>query len=168
MKGFHSRPTTDFGKEGLFNILEHSIELNHIKVLDLFAGTGSVSFEFISRGARLMHSVDSNFKAIRFIKNTSSSLGIEAKSHQITKSEAQKFLEKTNDQYDVIFADPPFDYEEYKRIILSIKEHHRIKSNGLIIIEHAKTVDISHIDGYQKSHTFGHVCFSFFNFEHHE
>ena len=168
MRGFQSRPTTDFGKEGLFNILEHSIELNHIKVLDLFAGTGNVSFEFISRGARLMHSVDSNFKAIRFIKNTSSSLGIEAKCHQITKSEAKKFLEKTNDQYDIIFADPPFDYKDYETIILSIREHNRLVSNGLIIIEHAKTVNIDYIQGYQKSHTFGHVCFSFFNFEHHE
>ena len=92
MKGFHSRPTTDFGKEGLFNILEHSIELNDIKVLDLFAGTGNISFEFISRGAFQVHSVDSNFKAFRFIKNTSSALGIEKQCHNITKSEAQKIL----------------------------------------------------------------------------
>jgi 16S rRNA (guanine(966)-N(2))-methyltransferase RsmD len=168
MKGFHSRPTTDFGKEGLFNILEHSIELNQINVLDLFAGTGNVSFEFISRGALLVHSVDSNFKAFRFIKNTSSSLGIEKQCHYITKSDSKKFLEKIEGQYDIIFADPPFDYEDYKTIILSIKEHQRLKSNGLIIIEHAKNVNISHIDGYQKTHTFGHVRFSFFNFEHDE
>ena len=168
MRGFHSRPTTDFGKEGLFNVLEHSIDLNDIKVLDLFAGTGNVSFEFISRGALLIHSVDSNFKAIRFIKDTSSSLGIKNQYHKITKSEAQKFLEKTEEQYDVIFADPPFDYEDYETIILSIKQHNRLKSNGIIIIEHAKSIDIDYIHGYQKSHTFGHVCFSFFNFDYHE
>jgi 16S rRNA (guanine(966)-N(2))-methyltransferase RsmD len=168
MKGFHSRPTTDFGKEGLFNILEHSIELNDIKVLDLFAGTGNISFEFISRGAFQVHSVDSNFKAFRFIKNTSSALRIEKQCHIITKSEAQKFLEKTKDQYDVIFADPPFDYEDYKTIIPSIKKHDLLKVNTLIIVEHSKNINISHIEGYQKTHTFGHVCFSFFNFENHE
>ena len=168
MKGFHSRPTTDFGKEGLFNILEHSIELNDIKVLDLFAGTGNISFEFISRGALSVHSVDSNFKAVQFVKNTSTSLGLNRECHQITKSEAGKFLEKTEGQYDIIFADPPFDFEGYEAIILSIKDLNRLKSNGLVVIEHSKTLDISHIAGYQKTHTFGHVCFSFFNFEYNE
>ena len=165
MKGFHSRPTTDFGKEGLFNILEHSIDINKIKVLDLFAGTGNISFEFISRGALLVHSIDSNFKAFQFIKNTSASLGIKQQCHLMTKTDAYKFLEKSDNQYDIIFADPPFDYEDYDAIVVSIKVNNRLKAKGLIIIEHSKKVDISHIEGHQKSHIFGHVCFSFFNFD---
>jgi 16S rRNA (guanine(966)-N(2))-methyltransferase RsmD len=137
-----------------------------INVLDLFSGTGSISFEFISRGANTVHSVDSNFKAFQFVKNTSTTLGIKKECHKISKYDAIKFLVKTEDQYELIFADPPFDFENYEGLLMSIKGHFMLKPQGLIIIEHAKSVDISHIVNYQKSHTFGHVCFSFFTFDH--
>ena len=68
LKGFHSRPTTDFAKEGLFNVLEHSIDIEGLDVLDLFTGTGNISFEFISRGAHSVMSIDSNFASIKSIK----------------------------------------------------------------------------------------------------
>ncbi len=165
MKRFHSRPTTDFAKEGLFNILDHSILLKNSSVLDLFSGTGNISYEFISRGSLFVHSVDLNFKSVQFIKKTSHELGIEKHSHRVTKSEAHKFIENTEGRYDIIFADPPFDFQKYEELIVSINDYNRLQSNGLLVVEHAKKVNISAVYGYQKSHTFGHVCFSFFNFD---
>ena len=76
LKGFHSRPTTDFAKEGLFNILEHSTVIDGALILDLFTGTGNISYEFISRGAKMVFSVDSNYASVKFVKKTSKFLNI--------------------------------------------------------------------------------------------
>jgi len=168
LKGFHSRPTTDFAKEGLFNVLEHGYELENIKVLDAFAGTGNMSFEFISRGASIVYSVELNHKAYRFIKETSKELNIPGHKHQIIKADVQKFLLKTEDTFDIIFADPPFDYKDYSSITSVSKQRKLVNKNGILIIEHYKKIDLGHLEGFQKSQTFGNVCFSFFNFEEHE
>ena len=75
-----------------------------------------------------------------------------------------KYLKKTDDTFNIIFADPPYDYADYSELLKSIETKNMIKTQGLIIIEHFKKIDLSHLDGYQKSHLFGNVCFSFFNF----
>ncbi|MDG2153531.1 MAG: 16S rRNA (guanine(966)-N(2))-methyltransferase RsmD [Crocinitomicaceae bacterium] len=165
LKGFHSRPTTDFAKEGLFNVLEHSINIQELKVLDLFTGTGNISFEFISRGAQSVFSIDSNFSSIQFVKKTSKLLNAPENKHHILKLDALKYLNKTEDKFNLIFADPPFEYNEYEKLIHVIKELKILKDEGTLIIEHFKKVDLSDFSGYQKSHLFGNVCFSFFNFE---
>ena len=164
MKGFHSRPTTDFAKEGLFNVLEHSFEIQGSQVLDLFSGTGNISYEFISRGALHVYSIDASYPAIQFVKKTSKLLGINTESHIKVKSDVIKYLKKTDDTFNIIFADPPYDYADYSELLKSIETKNMIKTQGLIIIEHFKKIDLSHLDGYQKSHLFGNVCFSFFNF----
>ena len=91
LKGFHSRPTTDFAKEGLFNVLEHSTKIDGALILDLFAGTGNISYEFISRGAKTVFSVDSNYVSVQFVKKTSKFLNIPNTCHQIVKSDGIKF-----------------------------------------------------------------------------
>ena len=168
LKGFHSRPTTDFAKEGLFNILEHSIDIEGLDVLDLFTGTGNISFEFISRGAHSVLSIDSNFASIKFIKTTCNLLNPPENNHQVLKYDAIKYLNKTKEKFNLIFADPPFDYKEYQKLLQVIIESQSLKKNGILIIEHFKKVDLSDFSGYQKSHLFGNVCFSFFNFDKHE
>jgi len=165
LKGFHSRPTTDFAKEGLFNVLEHSINIEDLNVLDLFTGTGNISFEFISRGAQSVFSIDSNFSSVQFVKKTSKLLNVPENKHHIAKLDALKYIYKTEDKFNLIFADPPFDYSEYEKLTLAINELNILKNDGLLIIEHFKKVDLSDYSGYQKSHLFGNVCFSFFNFD---
>lgn len=165
LKGFHSRPTTDFAKEGLFNVLEHGFELENIKVLDAFAGTGNISYEFISRGSSCVYSVELNHKAFRFIKETSKELNISAVKHQIFKADVHKFLLKTEATFDVIFADPPFDYTDYSVITSVAKSRNLLNQSGVLIIEHYKKIDLSDLEGFQKSQAFGNVYFSFFNFE---
>ena len=165
LKGFHSRPTTDFAKEGLFNVLEHGYELENIKVLDAFAGTGNISYEFISRGSSSVYSVESHHKAIKFIKETSKELNISAEQHQIIKADVHKFLLKTEATFDIIFADPPFDYSDYSMITSVSKSRKLLNLSGILIIEHYKKIDLSHLEGFQKSQAFGNVYFSFFNFE---
>ena len=168
MKKFHSRPTTDFAKEGLFNVLEHAYTLEGTEILDLFSGTGSISYEFISRGANFVYSVDSNFSAYLFVKKTSNQLNLTGECHAIIKSDAIKYLNKTEKKFDFIFSDPPFDYKEYPTLINTVQEKKILKPMGVLIVEHFKKIDLSNMNGYQKSHLFGNVCFSFFNFDTHE
>lgn len=164
LKGFHSRPTTDFAKEGLFNVLEHSIDIEETLILDLFSGTGNISYEFISRGAKSVYSIDSSFSAVQFVKKTSKLLNLSNDCHHIIKSDAIKYLNKNSENYNIIFADPPFDYTDYENLIETVKTANALKIDGVLIVEHFKKVDLSTHNGYQKSHLFGNVCFSFFNF----
>lgn len=164
MKGFNSRPTTDFAKEGLFNVLNHLYDIEDSVVLDIFSGTGNMSYEFISRGANLVYSVDSNYKAYQFVKITSKELDLTDESHRVIKYDALKFLHKTENKFDFIFADPPFEYNEYENIVNETKERALLNRNGILIIEHSKKIELIDLIGYQKTHLFGNVCFSFFNF----
>ena len=165
LKGFHSRPTTDFAKEGLFNILEHATVIDGALILDLFTGTGNISYEFISRGAKTVFSVDSNYASVKFVKKTSKFLNISNTCHQIVKSDAIKYLNTCELDFNIIFADAPFEYSDYEGLIDTVKTKAKLKANGVLIVEHFKKVDLSNLNGYQKSHMFGNVCFSFFNFE---
>src|SRR5688572_28591985 len=102
------RPTTDFAKEGLFNILANRIDFEETSVLDLFSGTGHISLEFASRGSRNITSIDSNHKCIYFLRTTSDLLNMNISA---TKGDVFEFLQKTNLKFDLIFADPPYDLE---------------------------------------------------------
>ncbi len=168
LKGFHSRPTTDFAKEGLFNILEHGMELNGIRVLDVFAGTGSMSFEFLSRGAEPVFSVELNQKAAKFIRDTSTELKIPKETHTIVKMDALKFMNRTEEQFDLVFADPPFDYDNYSELIEICKKRRLLVKDGIFILEHHTKSEMKNYPGFQKSKTFGNVCFTFFNFDTYE
>ncbi len=164
MKTFSSRPTTDFAKEGLFNILENTTRLEDLVVLDLFAGLGGISFEFISRGVKELISVDSSHQSCKYIKTNSKAYNLE-KIHRVVQIDALKFLQKDIGTFDCIFADPPYDFQKYNEFILIIEKENLLNNGGSLIIEHGKQTSFNGTKGFQKVKTFGHVYFSFFNFD---
>ena len=164
MKSFSSRPTTDFAKEGLFNILENTVYLEDITVLDLFAGLGSISFEFLSRGAKSLSSVDFNHQSCKYIKANSQIHNLEEK-HKVVQMDALHYIQKDVGSFDLIFADPPYDFDKYDVLIEGIKSNNILNNNGDLIVEHGKQTNLEGIDGFQKSKIFGHVYFSFFTFD---
>lgn len=154
------RPTTDLAKESLFNIISNRIDLNESTALDLFAGTGSISYEFASRGCPEVTAVDQNFPCIGFIKETIANLGME--SVRPFRAEVFGFIRKTKSKFDIIFADPPYDLKNLDQISIEIINHQLLKPGGLLIIEHPKGVDLSQQQYFDSHRRYGHVNFSFF------
>lgn len=160
-KGFPSRPTTDFAKEGLFNFLGNRLNFEDIEVLDLFVGTGNISFEFASRGTKQVISVDRNYKCIQFINSMISKHNLNNIS--TTKMEVTSFIKGTNSQFDLVFADPPFDYLEYHNLIKDVFENSILKSDGNLIIEHNVKTNLSDQINYVMTKKYGNVVFSLFH-----
>lgn len=154
------RPTTDFAKEALFNILNNRIEFENLTVLDLFSGTGHIAFEFASRGANQVAAIDQNIKCIRFISDTSKQLNLNITT---VKSDVFDFLKKSGGQYDLIFADPPYELPNMSEIHELIRQHQMLQKNGLLIIEHGPKTDLSLLEGFEKMRKYGNVHFSFFS-----
>lgn len=163
-KSFPSRPTTDFAKEGLFNMLENRLDLIDLKLLDLCAGTGNISFEWISREAGKAVAVDANFNVTRHIKNLAKSFEV-LNNIQIVHSDVVKYLEKTTEQFDLIFADPPYEAKFHGDIVRLAFEGNLLTENGFVIIEHGKRTDLSGLPYYEMSRVYGNVIFSFFSKE---
>jgi 16S rRNA (guanine966-N2)-methyltransferase len=158
-KGLPVRPTTDFAKEGLFNILTNKLDFEEMEVLDLFSGTGHISFEFGSRGARMVQAVDANFRCVAFIRDTASMLQLPVNT---LKSDVFAFLKNCHSSFDLIFADPPYDLEnipEIHRLVISGK---LLKPGGMLIIEHGPRTDLSMLEGFSQARKYGNVSFSFF------
>ena len=156
------RPTTDMAKESLFNILNNRFYFEELAVLDLFAGIGSISFEFASRGTKNITSVDQNTGCIKFLNSINDELQLDL---VIIKSDVYKFLKRvSNQKYDIIFADPPYDFEEIKlqNIIDLVFENKMLQENGILIIEHSSHTDLSNSVGYSQSKKYGGNMFSFF------
>ena len=155
------RPTTEMAKEALFNILNNLYYFNDLVVLDLFSGTGNISYEFASRGTTNITAVDAHFGCIKFINETSKIL--EADIHTI-KSDVYKYLEKSSAKFDVIFVDPPYEFEleKFEKIVNLVFENKLLNNNGLLIVEHSKHTNLdTHIKlSYQKK--YGGNMFSFF------
>ena len=112
-KNLNARPTTDIAKESLFNILHNHYKMNKISTLDLFSGTGNISYEFGSRGCKNIISIDYNYTATSFIKTTSNILSLNIRTIKI---DALKYLDSTKETFDIIFADPPYKYEKHQDI----------------------------------------------------
>ena len=155
-----ARPTTDFAKEGLFNVLQHSVPLEGIRVLDLFAGTGNLSLEFLSRGALEVISVEQDRKLYDFMQRTSRDLN-EA-GWRMVKGDVFTFLTNHRGAYDIVFADPPFHMEHHERVPAMVLQSGLLGSEGLLIVEHREKVDLSHLPGYQRTRSYGLIEFSFF------
>ena len=155
------RPTTDKAKEALFNILVHQYDFDNCKVLDLFSGTGSISYEFASRGVASITAVDQNVGCIRFISQTATDLSL---SITTVKMPVLLFLERNSNSYDFIFADPPYAFEQadYTTMIYSIFEKNTLKGDGLLIVEHAKQIDLSKLIHFNRARSYGGCVFSFF------
>lgn len=155
------RPTTDMAKEALFNILNNHFYFDGISVLDLFAGTGNISYEFASRGTERILCVDDHFGCIKFINETSKSFEMPV---DTIKSDVFKFLESTQGTYDIIFADPPYDFslEAFSKIPELVFQNQLLNSDGLLIVEHSKHTDLSTLNNYSYSKSYGGNMFSFF------
>lgn len=163
-KSFPSRPTTDFAKEGLFNMLENRFDFMDLKLLDLCAGTGNISFEWLSREAGEAVAVDSNFNVIRHIRSLTKSFELES-SIRIVHSDVVKYLEKTTETFDLIFADPPYEAKFHADIVRLVYERNLLNENGLLIIEHGKRTDLSELPNFELSRVYGNVIFSLFSKE---
>ena len=160
-KKLPARPTTDIAKEALFNILSNQYEFESIDVLDLFSGTGNISYEFCSRGANSIHCVDKNKNCTKFITNTSFKLNMPI---QVNCSDVFKYLKNNYDKYDIIFADPPYDIvqTELEKLVNLIINNRLIKKNGVFIVEHSKHKSMSKMKNFIELRTYGGSCFSFF------
>lgn len=156
------RPTTDFAKEGLFNILANKIDFENLVVLDLFSGTGHISLEFASRGSKHIVSVDKNFKCSGFLRAISKELKFDINA---IKSDVFDFLKKSHSSFDLIFADPPYDLEEIPTIHTLVFENKLLNENGILIIEHGPKTKLENLEGFLQHRKYGNVNFSFFEYK---
>jgi 16S rRNA (guanine966-N2)-methyltransferase len=163
-KNLPVRPTTDMCKESLFNILNNYFNFHGLKVLDLFSGTGNISYEFGSRGAGPITSVDGDFGCVNFIKKTATVLDLDITA---LKSDVFKFLEKSKASYDIIFADPPYDLgqEQFEKIIQIIFENKILEEDGMLIVEHSKHTKLDHMMHFSFAKNYGGSVFSFYELE---
>ncbi|PXV63299.1 16S rRNA (guanine(966)-N(2))-methyltransferase RsmD [Dysgonomonas alginatilytica] len=162
-KNFKARPTTDFAKENLFNILSNSIDWEDVKALDLFGGTGSISFELVSRGCPQVTCVEKLAPNYLFIEKTQKLL--DAKELRIFKMDVFKFLDISKDQFDFIFADPPYDLPFLKEVPKLIFEKNLLKPGGVFVMEHSKSDDFSSAPLFKERRVYGSVNFSIFENE---
>jgi 16S rRNA (guanine(966)-N(2))-methyltransferase RsmD len=160
-KNLPVRPTTDMAKESLFNIINNLYYFDEVKVLDLFAGTGNISYEFASRGTETIICVDQDFGCIKFINQTAEKFEMPI---QTIKSDVFKFLEKSNLQANIIFADPPYNFslEQFSKIPELIFKKKILLEDGILIIEHSKHTNLSEVTNYAYSKSYGGNVFSFF------
>lgn len=163
-KNFPSRPTTDFAKEGLFNILDNMIYPVDLKILDLCAGTGNIAFEFLSREMGTVTAVDIDSYCLRFVQKNANEFGI-SNNLETIKSDIISYISNTENKFDLIFADPPYDYKFHKEIAEIVFDRNLLKEDGLLIIEHGKKTDLSEITHFLFCRTYGNVNFSFFQIE---
>ncbi|MBS1652479.1 MAG: RsmD family RNA methyltransferase [Bacteroidetes bacterium] len=157
--GLNLRPTTDFAKEGLFNILNNLVTYNELKVLDLFCGTGYISFEFASRGCINIYSVDINAKCLNFIRSINDELKLNINT---VKKDAFAFLKTSGEKFDLIFADPPYELSNIFEIHQIVFEKKLLNENGFLIIEHGQKTNLSALSNYTQTRKYGNVNFSFF------
>lgn len=158
--GLPVRPTTDLAKESLFNILNNRIDFEEISVLDLFAGTGNISFEFASRGAKQILAVDINNRCVDFIRKTAEELKFD--NLFILKGNAFGILGSTQRKFDIIFADPPYEMKEVALIPDLVFKHDLLEPEGWLIIEHHIYITFEGHPNLTEERKYGKVHFSFF------
>jgi len=158
--GLKARPTTDFAREGLFNILNNRIDFGSVTVLDLFAGTGSISFEFASRGAVAVHLVEKDLKYIAGIKRIIKTAGFT--NIKPLHIDVRAFLKTCSFRYDIVFADPPYDLPWLKEIPDLVLQSEVINDEGFFILEHPGKVSFVDHKSFYEHRSYGGVNFSFF------
>lgn len=159
--GIPARPTTDVAKEGLFNTLEHMMDLEGIKTCDIFGGTGSISYELASRGAADLTLIERDTASIQFIKKTAEALGI-ADKMRIIKGDVFKFMKQNKEQYDFIFAGPPYALETIDDLPLLVFEKKMLKPEGIFVLEHTPRNDYQNHPNFVRLKNYGTTVFSFF------
>ena len=160
-KNLPVRPTTDMSKEALFNVLNNHFSFEGLKVLDLFSGTGNVSFEFASRGSDNITSVDADFGCVKFIKQIAEEYDFNIAA---IRSDVFKFLEKNTNSYDIIFADPPYalDQKTFENIVTLVFKQELLREDGMMVIEHSKYTKLDHMIHFSFKKSYGGSIFSFF------
>lgn len=162
-KDFTARPTTDFAREGLFNLLFNRAEIEGAKVLDLFAGSGTVGFEFVSRGAAEVISVDSDMNVVKFIRKKAE----EFNTPQLRpfRFDALQYMARAGTTFDIVFCDPPFERENPVEIPDAVFEHGLLKKDGLLILEHEDILSFENHPHYLEDRNYGRVKFTFFGYK---
>jgi 16S rRNA (guanine966-N2)-methyltransferase len=158
---FKARPTTDFARESLFNILNNRFDFEAISALDLFSGTGSISYEFASRGAAAVHLVEKDYKHISGIKRIIKDLGFD--NIRPIHIDVNAYLKICSVKYDIVFADPPYDLTWLKELPDLVTKSGVIKEDGFFILEHPKALNFASHDLFFEHRSYGGVNFSFFN-----
>lgn len=155
-----ARPTTDFARENIFNVIENLIDLEGARALDLFAGTGAVSFEFLSRECASVTAVEKAATQYNFIVKVASLLCDD--NIRVIRGDVFKFLATVTTPYDIIFADPPYMLDNFAEIPGKILASKAVAPGTLVIVEHNKDHDFSTLPGYLERRTYGSVNFSIF------
>jgi len=158
---FRARPTTDFAKEALFNILNNSFNFENIDVLDLFSGTGNISYEFCSRDVKSLVAIESNYASSAYIDKQLKLMGFEQA--KVIKSDVFRYLKTTKQKFDLIFADPPYDMENIEDIYKSVFENNLLSDTSFLIIEHSSKNNFSDFPHFLMQKKYGSVHFSFFD-----
>lgn len=156
-----TRPTTDFAKEGLFNILTNYLDFSETKMLDLFGGTGSHSYEFISRGCQDVTYVDNFAGCVAFVKRTAAELDI-TNSLRIVRMDVFKFIERAEEKYDYIFAGPPYPLPTLNTIPDQIFQHQLLREGGWLVLEHNPHHNFEQHPRFWQVRNYGTTLFSFF------
>jgi 16S rRNA (guanine(966)-N(2))-methyltransferase RsmD len=156
----HTRPTTDVAKEGLFNVIENNLTIDSLKTLDLFGGTGSISYELASRGARDLTIVEKDFTMSEFIKKTARELQLE--NFKVVKMDVFKFIESCTTSFDFIFAGPPYALGNIDDLPRLIFEKKLLLDKGWFILEHTPRNDYKSFPNYVTERNYGTTIFSIF------
>ncbi|ANF50012.1 16S rRNA (guanine(966)-N(2))-methyltransferase RsmD [Chryseobacterium glaciei] len=163
-KNFDVRPTTDFAKEALFSIIENTYDMQSISVLDLFAGIGSITFEFASRGCKDVTSVEMNPKHTSFLNSTAAELDMSVQV-SVQRGDAFDWLKKFRNKksFEIVFSDAPFEMEEkkYYELLSLVLNNKYLKENGVLIVEHQSRLKFDH-PNFLETRKYGNVSFSFF------
>jgi 16S rRNA (guanine(966)-N(2))-methyltransferase RsmD len=155
-----TRPTTDIAKEGLFNIIQNNLDIESLHVLDLFGGTGSISYELASRGAAAITIVEKDPVMSEFIRKTAADLAFE--NFKVLKMEVFKFIETANTEYDFIFAGPPYALATIDELPTKIFERKLLKKGGWFVLEHTPRNNYKKFPGYKTERNYGTTIFSIF------
>lgn len=156
-----ARPTTEVAKEGLFNILNNMMDIEDARCCDIFGGTGSISYELISRGAAHSTLIERDQGNISFIKKTAQTLNILDKL-QIIKGDVFKFMKQSTEQYDFIFAGPPYALENIDDIPMLVFEKNMLAADGIFVLEHTPRNDYQEHPNFKRMKNYGTTVFSFF------
>ncbi len=161
-RNLRARPTTDFAKENLFNVLGNLVDFDRLDVLDLFAGTGSISYEFASRGAASVIPVELNAVHHNFIRKTASELGFT--NIYPVKANALLYLKNAGRRFDVIFSDAPYDMPGGERVVELVFANGLLNEGGLLVFEHSGDADFTGHPAHLQSRSYGSVHFDIFRF----
>lgn len=161
LKNWPTRPTTDFSREAIFNILYNRYDLEDCDFLDLFGGTGSNCYEFLSRGGNSATYVEQFRKAITYVEEFSEKLKIQDEL-KIIRSDVFKYIQGCNSQFDIIFADPPYALKRLETLPALVFEYGLLKEDGVLIIEHDKTFDLKVQEHFKEQRKYGSTLFSFY------